>query len=69
MLKSLWKLSIFLFSFLSENFKLDPVLFEMSGFGGNAILIDVETSTIVAVNFLHYTTSKALNINTMLKNF
>jgi|TARA_B100000953_G_C17938764_1_gene396264 hypothetical protein len=41
----------------------------MSGFGGNAILIDVETSTIVAVNFLHYTTSKALNINTMLKNF
>ena len=30
------------------------VVFGMSGYGGNSILIDPETSTIVVINSLHY---------------
>ena len=30
------------------------VIFGMSGYGGNSILIDPETSTIVVINSLHY---------------
>ena len=32
------------------------VVFGMSGYGGNSILIDPETSTIVVINSLHYRT-------------
>ena len=32
----------------------DKVVFGMGGFGGNAILIDVENSRIVVLNSLHY---------------
>ena len=34
----------------------DRVVFGMSGYGGNSILIDPETSTIVVINSLHYRT-------------
>ena len=44
----------------------DKVIFGMGGYGGNAILIDMENSRIVVINSLHYNTE---NINIMLKNF
>ena len=36
----------------------DKVIFGMGGYGGNAILIDVENSRIVVLNSLHYNHSK-----------
>ncbi len=36
----------------------DKVIFGMGGYGGNAILIDVENSRIVVLNSLHYNNSK-----------
>ncbi len=36
----------------------DKVVFGMSGYGGNAILIDVENSRIVVVNSVHYNNNK-----------
>ena len=32
----------------------DRVVFGMSGYGGNSILIDPQTSTITVINSLHY---------------
>ena len=36
----------------------DKVIFGMGGYGGNAILIDVENSRIVVLNSLHYNNEK-----------
>ena len=36
----------------------NKVIFGMSGYGGNAILIDVENSRIVVLNSLHYNNTK-----------
>ena len=36
----------------------DRVVFGMGGFGGQAILIDVENSRIVVLNSLHYNNDK-----------
>ena len=36
----------------------DKVIFGMGGYGGNAILIDMENSRILVVNSLHYNNGK-----------
>ena len=36
----------------------DKIIFGMGGFGGNAILIDVENSRILVLNSLHYNNKK-----------
>ena len=36
----------------------DKVIFGMGGYGGNAILIDMENSRIVVLNSLHYNNTK-----------
>ena len=36
----------------------DKIIFGMGGYGGNAILIDVENSRILVINSLHYNNSK-----------
>ena len=37
---------------------IDRVVFGMGGYGGQAILIDMENSRIVVLNSLHYNNSK-----------
>jgi len=36
----------------------NKIIFGMGGFGGNAILIDVENSRILVINSLHYNNKK-----------
>jgi len=42
----------------------DKIIFGMGGYGGNAILIDVENSRILVLNSLHYIIE---NINIITK--